>query len=149
MSAPLLAPKFEYNEAVARRFLESGGVSGGLHEFLGFETIAARPGAMQGHCSVRDELLTSFGNMHGGVLSAFCNHLLGSVCYPVNEAGAVGGDHGIQDQPRASGDAGRRGWLRDHPQHGPHAGGGAHRRSQRRPPVCDGAQGTATIMNPR
>jgi uncharacterized protein (TIGR00369 family) len=36
---------------------------------------------------VRDELLTPFGNMHGGVLSTFCDHLLGMVCYPLMKKG--------------------------------------------------------------
>jgi uncharacterized protein (TIGR00369 family) len=36
---------------------------------------------------VREELLTPFGNMHGGVLSAFCDHMLGCVCYPAMKKG--------------------------------------------------------------
>ena len=31
---------------------------------------------------VTDKLLTPIGNMHGGVLSALCDHVLGCVCYP-------------------------------------------------------------------
>ena len=27
------------------------------------------------------------GNMHGGVLSAFCDHMLGCVCYPAMQKG--------------------------------------------------------------
>lgn len=87
MPAPSIAPKLHYDEAVAQRFLRGGGVSGGLHEFLGFQTVAVGPGTMQGRFAVRDELLTGFGNMHGGVLSAFCDHLLGTVCYPVMKKG--------------------------------------------------------------
>src|SRR5437868_11500989 len=37
---------------------------------------------------LRDELLTFAGNLHGGVLSAFCDHVLGTVCYPVIAKGA-------------------------------------------------------------
>lgn len=87
MSAPAIAPKFEYNEAVAQGFLANRERSGGLHEFLGFETADVGPGTMHGRFMVRDELLTGFGNMHGGVLSAFCDHLLGTVCYPVMKKG--------------------------------------------------------------
>lgn len=87
MPAPSIAPKLHYDEAVAQRFLRGGGVSGGLHEFLGFQTVAVGPGTMQGRFAVRDELLTGFGNMHGGVLAAFCDHLLGTVCYPVMKKG--------------------------------------------------------------
>ncbi len=87
MSTPAIAPKFEYNEAVAASFLSNRERSGGLHEFLGFETVGVGPGEMHGRFKVRDELLTGFGNMHGGVLSAFCDHLLGTVCYPVMKKG--------------------------------------------------------------
>ena len=42
---------------------------------------------MTGRFEVRDELLTPMGNMHGGVLSAFCDHMLGTVCYPAMQKG--------------------------------------------------------------
>lgn len=87
MGAPASAPKFNYNEAVAQRFLANRERSGGLHEFLGFETADVGPGTMQARFKVREELLTGFGNMHGGVLAAFCDHLLGTVCYPVMKKG--------------------------------------------------------------
>ena len=87
MSARHIAPKFEFNEKVADGFLANRRTSGGLHDFLGFTTVAVGPGTMQGRFEVRDEFLTAFGNMHGGVLSAFCDHLLGTVCYPVMKEG--------------------------------------------------------------
>ena len=37
---------------------------------------------------MRDELMTPFGNLHGGVLAALCDHVLGTVCYPVIPRGA-------------------------------------------------------------
>lgn len=80
-------PEFEFSETVAARFLENRGGAGGLHEFLGLRITAAGPGTMSGELDVRDELLTPFGNMHGGVLSAFCDHMLGCVCYPVMKKG--------------------------------------------------------------
>ena len=42
---------------------------------------------MTGRMDVREELLTPFGNLHGGVLSAFCDHMLGCVCYPAMKKG--------------------------------------------------------------
>ena len=42
---------------------------------------------MTGKLEVREELLTPIGNMHGGVLSAFCDHMLGCVCYPAMKPG--------------------------------------------------------------
>jgi 1,4-dihydroxy-2-naphthoyl-CoA hydrolase len=85
--APTITPKFEFSEKVAASFLKSKSGAGGLHEFLGFETVDVGPGTMQGRFEVRPELMTPIGNMHGGVLAAFCDHLLGTVCYPVMKKG--------------------------------------------------------------
>lgn len=79
-----LTPEFEqFSEETAQRFIESSGRGAGLDKFLGLEIVEAGPGTMHGRLEVRDDLLTGFGNMHGGVLSAFCDHMLGCVCYPV------------------------------------------------------------------
>jgi 1,4-dihydroxy-2-naphthoyl-CoA hydrolase len=76
-----------FDETIARRFLGPVRGGGGLPEYLGFELTDAGPGYMSGRFAVREELLTPFGNMHGGVLSAFCDHLLGCVCYPAMKPG--------------------------------------------------------------
>jgi 1,4-dihydroxy-2-naphthoyl-CoA hydrolase len=77
-----------FNEKIAQSFIDAPlGSGGGLTQFLGFEIIAAEPGSMTGKFPVRDELLTPMGNMHGGVLSAFCDHMLGCVCYPAMQKG--------------------------------------------------------------
>ncbi len=80
-------PTFEFDEKIAQSFLNSGPGGGGLHEYLGIKIIEVGPGTMHGQLEVRDELLTMIGNMHGGVLSAFSDHMLGSVCYPVMKKG--------------------------------------------------------------
>ena len=49
--------------------------------------VEAGSGFMRGQVEVRPELLTPIGNMHGGVLSAFCDHMLGCVCYPAMKRG--------------------------------------------------------------
>jgi 1,4-dihydroxy-2-naphthoyl-CoA hydrolase len=85
MSPP--ASDIAYDEQIASRFLGHAKGGGGLPEYLGFELTEAGPGYMVGRFSVREELLTPFGNMHGGVLSAFCDHLLGCVCYPAMKPG--------------------------------------------------------------
>ena len=36
---------------------------------------------------ITDELITLMGNMHGGCLSAMCDHVLGVVMYPVMPPG--------------------------------------------------------------
>ena len=76
-----------HDAQVATRFMENRGGAGGLHEYLGFKITSSEPGVMTGELEVRDELLTPFGNMHGGVLSAFCDHMLGCVCYPAMKQG--------------------------------------------------------------
>ena len=76
-----------HDEQVAAGFMKSRGGAGGLHDFLGFKITSSEPGVMTGELEVREELLTPFGNMHGGVLSAFCDHMLGCVCYPAMRQG--------------------------------------------------------------
>tara|TARA_R110002072_G_scaffold171703_5_gene325455 strand:- start:40683 stop:41126 length:444 start_codon:yes stop_codon:yes gene_type:complete len=76
-----------HNEDIAKNFMKNKGGAGGLHDFLGFKIVESTPGVMRGQVEVRPELLTPFGNMHGGVLSAFCDHMLGCVCYPAMKAG--------------------------------------------------------------
>ncbi|XOV85378.1 MAG: PaaI family thioesterase [bacterium] len=76
-----------HDSQVAARFMENRGGAGGLHEYLGFKITSSAAGVMTGELEVREELLTPFGNMHGGVLSAFCDHMLGCVCYPAMKQG--------------------------------------------------------------
>lgn len=80
-------PEFEFSEKVAQNFLENRSSAGGLHEYLGIKIVDVGPGTMHGQLEVRDELMTPIGNMHGGVLSAFSDHMLGCVCYPVMKRG--------------------------------------------------------------
>ena len=87
---PDLTPKFEYDEKIAAGFLANRGGAGGLPEFLGIKITDVGPGTMTGELAVRPELMTGIGNMHGGVLSAFCDHMLGCVCYPVMKKGQWG-----------------------------------------------------------
>src|SRR5690606_21892011 len=76
-----------FDPEIARRFLGPPKGGGGLPEYLGFELVDAGPGWLLGRMAVRAELLTPFGNLHGGVLSAFCDHMLGCVCYPAMRKG--------------------------------------------------------------
>jgi 1,4-dihydroxy-2-naphthoyl-CoA hydrolase len=77
-----------FNEKIAQGFINAPrDAGGGLTGFLGFDIVAAEAGTMTGQLEVREELLTPMGNMHGGVLSAFCDHMLGCVCYPAMAKG--------------------------------------------------------------
>ena len=87
MSAREIKPTFEFDQEIAASLKKARGSAGALHEYLGFKTVELGPGTMQCQFEVRDELLTPIGNMHGDVISAFCDHLLGTVCYPVIKKG--------------------------------------------------------------
>ena len=77
-----------FDERIASSFIKAPrSAGGGLTEFLGVEILSAEPGVMTGRFEVRDDMLTPMGNMHGGVLSAFCDHMLGCVCYPAMKKG--------------------------------------------------------------
>jgi len=76
-----------FDPQIAARFIESQDAQGGLPAYLGIRFTAYEPGILRAQMPVRDELLTIMGNMHGGVLSAVCDHLLGCVCYPHMQRG--------------------------------------------------------------
>jgi 1,4-dihydroxy-2-naphthoyl-CoA hydrolase len=85
--ADVPGPRFEYDEETAESFKRIPKDSGGLPGYLGIRIVDVGPGTMRAQLEVREELLTPFGNMHGGVLSALCDHVLGCVCYPVMKRG--------------------------------------------------------------
>jgi uncharacterized protein (TIGR00369 family) len=62
--------------------------AGGLPGYLGLRHAEVGAGFLRAQLDVRDELLTPFGNLHGGVLAALCDHVLGTVLYPVIPRGA-------------------------------------------------------------
>jgi uncharacterized protein (TIGR00369 family) len=71
-----------YDQAVAERFLAIDAGIAGLPGYLGFRFTRFEPGRLHAAMDARKELLTPFGNLHGGVIAAFCDHVLGCVCYP-------------------------------------------------------------------
>ncbi|MCU1449200.1 MAG: phenylacetic acid degradation protein, partial [Acidimicrobiales bacterium] len=77
-----------YDERVAEGLKRVHEKEGGLPGFLGIRIADYWPGGIRFEVQVRDELLTAFGNMHGGVLSATVDHALGTVCYPVIPKGS-------------------------------------------------------------
>lgn len=79
-----------YDEGIARGMVKAheSPDRGGLDGWLGIRVDEMWAGGMRAALPVRDDLLTVMGNMHGGVLSAFCDHVLGVVCYPVMPRGA-------------------------------------------------------------
>jgi len=71
-----------FDASVAKGFIDASKKLEGLPGFLGVEFAEFEPGHLRAKLEVRPELLTPFGNMHGGVLAAVCDHVLGCVCYP-------------------------------------------------------------------
>lgn len=76
-----------YDEAVAQSFIRANESLTGLPNYLGIRIVAAGPGTMRAEMEVREELLTPFGNAHGGVVTSLCDHILGCVCYPLIKKG--------------------------------------------------------------
>jgi 1,4-dihydroxy-2-naphthoyl-CoA hydrolase len=82
-------PAFEsYDERVAEGLVKAHEKADGLPGYLGIRLTETWPGGMRAEIQVRDELLTPIGNLHGGVLAGLCDHVLGTVCYPVMPRGA-------------------------------------------------------------
>lgn len=71
-----------FDPKIAEGFLKANERLTGLPAFLGVRFTEFQPGILRAELEVRDELLTPFKNLHGGVLSAVCDHVLGCVCYP-------------------------------------------------------------------
>src|SRR5262245_19041052 len=71
-----------YDAAIAASFLAQNERFGGLPAFLGLRFTGFEPGVLRAELAVRPELLTPFKNLHGGVIAAVCDHVLGCVCYP-------------------------------------------------------------------
>lgn len=59
----------------------------GIDSYLGLRVTEVEPGRLTCEMDVTDELITRMGNLHGGCLSAMCDHVLGVVMYPVMPPG--------------------------------------------------------------
>ena len=82
-------PNFEnFDQRVADGIVEAGQQQTGLPGYLGIRHVSAGPGELVADLEIRPELLQQFGTVHGGVMAALCDHVLGSVCYPVIPRGA-------------------------------------------------------------
>jgi 1,4-dihydroxy-2-naphthoyl-CoA hydrolase len=75
-------PLPDFDREIADSFIAANENLSGLPEYLGLRITAIEPGELTAELKVEPRLLTVFGNMHGGVLSAVCDHVLGCVCYP-------------------------------------------------------------------
>lgn len=81
------AIEFEtFNEEFVSRVVGRRGKKG-IDAYLGIEVTELTAGRLVAEFEVGDELITMMGNMHGGCLSAFVDHCLGVVMYPVMPPG--------------------------------------------------------------
>jgi uncharacterized protein (TIGR00369 family) len=78
----------QYDERVAQGLARANEVQEGLTAFLGARIVEVAPGRLVAELAVRDELLTPFGTLHGGVMAALVDHVLGVVLYPLIPRGA-------------------------------------------------------------
>jgi uncharacterized protein (TIGR00369 family) len=76
-----------FDREVADGFIRSSDRAGGLPQYLGLRIVDVGPGTLRAEMAVREDLLTPFKTMHGGVISAVCDHVLGCVCYPLMTRG--------------------------------------------------------------
>lgn len=71
-----------FDEAWAAKVLGKRGREG-IDAYLGIEATEFTAGRLVAGFDVTDEVITMFGNMHGGCISALVDHVLGVVMYPV------------------------------------------------------------------
>lgn len=84
----LPTPPFpNFDPKVAQAMVATHAAMPGLPEYLGLRTVGASAGRLTAELEVRDELLNPFGALHGGVISALADHVLGAVVYTVVEGG--------------------------------------------------------------
>lgn len=78
----------QFNQDIAEEFQNAAGTSGGLYKYLDFRHTEFSAGRLVVEMDARADLLTPFGNLHGGCLSAMVDHCLGVVFYPVIPPGS-------------------------------------------------------------
>src|SRR5262249_39688626 len=81
-------PTFEHFDAkVPEAFLGTSEQAKGLPGYLGIRFTEITPGRLVATMPVRDDLLTPFKTLHGGVMAGLVDHVLGCVLYPLMPRG--------------------------------------------------------------
>lgn len=76
-----------YDRRIADAFLKANESVGGLPGYLGVRFDELGPGRLVATMPVREDLLTPFGTLHGGVMAGLVDHVLGCVLYPLMARG--------------------------------------------------------------
>jgi uncharacterized protein (TIGR00369 family) len=84
---PRLGTFAHFDAAVAERFVATSAEAGGLPGWLGIRFVEMTAGRLVAVLPVRDELLTPFKTLHGGVMAGLVDHVLGCVLYPLMPRG--------------------------------------------------------------
>ena len=84
----MTAPTFEgFDQAIADALVTAHAAPAGLPGYLGIRFDALTAGRLVASMTVRDELVTPMGAVHGGVMAGFVDHVLGCVLYPLMKRG--------------------------------------------------------------
>jgi uncharacterized protein (TIGR00369 family) len=77
-----------FDQKVADAMIKANDASGGLPGFLGVKFVEFGPGRLVAEMEVKREHLTPFEIIHGGIMAALVDHVLGCVLYPLMPRGA-------------------------------------------------------------
>ena len=84
----MTTPTFEgFDQAIADALVKAHEVPAGLPGYLGIRFDALTAGRLVASMSVRPDLVTPMGAVHGGVMAGFVDHVLGCVLYPLMKRG--------------------------------------------------------------
>ncbi len=83
------APLFDqFDQRIADALIAANNNAGsGLPKYLGAQFVEITPGRLTAALTVRDDLITPLGSLHGGVMAGFVDHVLGCVLYPLMRRG--------------------------------------------------------------
>jgi len=85
MARPPVLPEFDAK--IAETFIRASATVGGLPSYLGVRFVEMTAGRLVASMAVREDLLTPFGTLHGGVMAGLVDHVLGCVLYPLMQRG--------------------------------------------------------------
>jgi uncharacterized protein (TIGR00369 family) len=77
----------QFDPKIAEAFMRASSAVTGLPAYLGITFVEMTAGRLVTSMAVRDELLTPFGTLHGGVMAGLVDHTLGCVLYPLMQRG--------------------------------------------------------------
>src|SRR6185436_17985069 len=84
----MTAPVYEtFDQSIADAMVRAHDIPAGLPGYLGIRFDSLTAGRLVASMTVRDELVTPMGAVHGGVMAGFVDHTLGCVLYPLMKRG--------------------------------------------------------------